>query len=80
MLFRKKKVFYLHLCYYKTQEGITYSNDCVVAMTKDHNMPWLRNALKELMEESFGIKLKETPVISSMTEISKELYDALTQA
>ncbi len=75
----EQKVFYLHVCYSKTQDGISYKNDGLVIMTDDKNMPWLRNELKEDMERYYGVKFRETPVIESMTEISEELFEVLNQ-
>lgn len=74
----KKRKFYLHLCItVQTGEYETTTSDLLIALTEDENLITLRNFLVELKEKELGKKVKSL-VITSMTEISEELYNTLT--
>lgn len=74
----KEYKFHLHLCIMvQTGEYNTNTSDLLVALTEDENLADLRNHLVELKEKELGNKVKSL-VIASMTEISEELYNALT--
>ena len=74
----KEYKFYLHLCIIvQTGEYETTTSDLLIALTEDENLADLRNHLVERREKELGKKVKGL-VIASMTEISEELYNALT--
>lgn len=74
----KKSKFYLHLCItMQTGEYETATSDALIALTEDENLSDLKNYLVEFEEKELGKKVKSL-VIISMTEISEELYNALT--
>jgi hypothetical protein len=74
-----KNAHYLHVCYTATYENKRYTNDSLVVLTPDKNMDWLREALLTNMETTFGIWLTKPPVITSLSEISEELFNILNQ-
>ena len=74
----KEYKFHLHLCIIvQTGEYETTTYDLLAALAEDENLADLRNHLGELKEKELGKKVKSL-VITSMTEISEELYNALT--
>ena len=74
----KEYKFYLHLCIVvHTGEYETTISDLLITLTENENLTGLRNHLVELKEKELGKKV-ESLVIASMTEISEELYNALT--
>ena len=73
----KEYKFHLHLCIIvQTGEYETTTSDLLVALTED-DLANLRSHLVEMKEKELGKKVKSL-VIASMTEISEELYNALT--
>jgi hypothetical protein len=74
----KEYKFHLYLCIIvQTGEDETTTSGLLVALTEDENLITLRNFLVELKEKELGKKVKSI-VITSMTEISEELYNTLT--
>ena len=73
------KYFYLHVCCVKTQYNTTYKSDYLIKLPHNQNMPWLRKELKKKMEKDFCVSLLSSPVIQSITEMSEELFNTLTQ-
>jgi hypothetical protein len=61
----------------QTGEYETTTSDLLVALTEDENLASLRSHLVEMKEKELGKKVKSL-VITSMTEISEELYNTLT--
>jgi len=73
-----KRTHYLHVSFTRTVKGnIDYTNYALVKMEGKSDLPWLKEELRKIMCKELGFEVSETPIIISMTEISKSLWKQL---
>jgi len=60
-----------------TSDGTFFKKDFTVQLNPNRNLAWLRNAVKENMEQDFNVSLVGV-YFESMSEISESLYHHLT--